>query len=943
MMKKQKNLIGILALCMWGWLLFGANTEISEAYSWTSFEKSPRVIQIDSGSASTIDPDAINLGLVGIENTITVYTANGSIKATEPLYQSKSIAFAVNETARVTKAGIYKGRYVDLVFKNTGPSGGSISLSTTGTISFYRTNQNSSEYYTNYLTMTIVDHETSETFKNNTFYLPTFNSSINYPLGQYVKGYDKQKTNSYYIAADDSFIKTSTYLDIKSMPSFDLISSTGNSQGYFTVYGNMDATGYKFGSVSNVSSATAINFFQSSLKSPLPVDYLPLAIPKTATPSEDQKSMELTMEQTLSKQSKDSYIPSGDSFELSIVEENTKFLNVKKEDFTLSIDGNTIANDGSSYTLGVARSGDKTAITVSLKTDFLKELNKNTQSKVLKINQKSAIIDDETTMKDAINEKKFTMPVSAALSYDLKFDDASALEKSVVTPNQDVSLTLTPPLTADITTGYKVTKGTQLSDIPIDNLVANQKNTVYGWDQVSLAYAVPTTILNTAGNQTVVVNLVSGTFGNTVPVNVVINVQSDYVLTYDSNGGQGIVPKQDTFNTSSSITIANGTTLSKEGSRFVGWSLVKAPTSTDKIYRPGDTYGSSASEKKSVTLYAVWKLNTVLYTSWNSSTLIKELTESIYRNTEEVLIPFYWNVSDKTKYEVQIRLGNEVISTQTIENTVDNQPLTKEELGILLEKVPNNGDNMLSVDFYELDEKGEIIDLSEPNDTLELKLNIELPPISEYTVNFVDEKNNVLHAPYSDSADTGSTVKLDEVAAINEIIDGLKAANYDLTESPANELLLGASSNSVTYKFTGTLKLLSAPSAFDFDIQKVSIKAEKFTNPEIKGDALVVSDTRANKVKWNLKAKLEQPLMSLDDNDVIIPDSIKYGNQEEVITLTDENAVIFSHTNTVSGQYNVTQEHWSKGDGFFLDLAPGAVKALGKYQAKMIITLEDAK
>lgn len=943
MMKKQKNLIGIFAFCMWGWFLFGANTEISEAYSWTSFGNSPKVIQIDSGSASTIDPDAINLGLVGIDNMITVYSTNGVVKTSEPLYQSKSIGFAVNETARVTKAGIYKGRYVDLIFKNTGFTAGSISLSSNGTISFYRTNTSANDAATNYLTMTIVDHETSVPFTNNTFYLPAYNSSISYPLGQYVKGYDKQQTNAFYIASDDAFMKTSTYLDTTSMSSFNLISSTGNSQGYFTVYGKMSTTGYKFGSVSSISSAAAIHFFQSSLKSPLPVDYLPLTIPKTAEPSTDQKSMELTMEQTLSKQSIESYIPTDDSFDLSIVEENTQFLDINKEDFTLSIDGNTIANDGNSYTLDVVQSGTKATITVSLKTDFLKELNKNTQSKVLKINQSSTISGDETAMKAAIDEKKFTIPVTAALSYDLKFDDASALAKSVVTPNQDVTLELGPPLTANVMTGYMVTKGTKLSDIPITNLIKEPRNTVYNWDEVTASYANPTTVLNTTGNQVVVVNLVSDTFGNTTPVNMLINVQNDYVLTYDANGGQGTVPKQETFNAATSVTIANGEALSKEGSKFIGWSLVKNPTSQDKIYRPGETYGSTASEKESATLYAVWKLDTVLYTSWSKSTSMKELERSIYRNTEEVAIPFYWNVSDEAKYEVQVRLDKEVILTQIIENTVEDQPITEAELTILLEKVPTNGENILTVEFYELDADGGYINSSVPDDILKLTLTIEIPPISEYAVNFVDEKNNILHSPYVGSANTGSTVKLDELTAVIEIIDELKAANYDLTESPANELLIGTGTNSVTYKFTGTLKLLSAPSSLDFDIKKVAIKAEKFTNPKVKGDSLVVSDTRADKLKWNLKAKLDQPLTSLEDSDVVIPNSIKYNNQDEEVTLTDEDVVIFSYTNTVSGQYDITHERWSKGDGFLLDLEPGAVKALGKYQAKMTITLENAK
>lgn len=223
-------------------------------------------------------------------------------------------------------------------------------------------------------------------------------------------------------------------------------------------------------------------------------------------------------------------------------------------------------------------------------------------------------------------------------------------------------------------------------------------------------------------------------------------------------------------------------------------------------------------------------------------------------------------------------------------------------------------------------------------------INISVGPNSaEYSINFVDEKGNTLHSPYIGSEQIGTTVKLDELTEVQDIVDGLKANNFDLVESPENDLLIASGTNSVTYKFTGTLKLLSAPNILDFDIQKVSIKAEKFKNPEIKGDALVISDTRADLLEWNLKAKLDQPLTSLENEDVIIPDSIKYNNQDGEVTITDEDTVIFSHTNTASGKYNVTQERWSKGDGFLIDLAPGAVKMLGKYQAKMTITLENAK
>ncbi|MGM0219435.1 MucBP domain-containing protein [Enterococcus sp. AZ126] len=231
--------------------------------------------------------------------------------------------------------------------------------------------------------------------------------------------------------------------------------------------------------------------------------------------------------------------------------------------------------------------------------------------------------------------------------------------------------------------------------------------------------------------------------------------------------------------------------------------------------------------------------------------------------------------------------------------------------------------------------------------TAETKINIEVLPESttaDYTVKFVDEKGNNLREPYVGTEETGTTIKLNELTAIQDIIKELQADNYDLTESPfGNVLLISNGKNEVVYKFSGTLKLISAPTVLDFDINKVNIAAARFTDPKVVGEPLVISDTRADKVKWHLKAKLDQPLTSLENNTVVIPESIKYNNDDEEITLTDEDVVIFSHTNTVSGSYDITEEHWSKGDGFLIDLAPGAVRALGKYQAKMTITLENAK
>lgn len=217
---------------------------------------------------------------------------------------------------------------------------------------------------------------------------------------------------------------------------------------------------------------------------------------------------------------------------------------------------------------------------------------------------------------------------------------------------------------------------------------------------------------------------------------------------------------------------------------------------------------------------------------------------------------------------------------------------------------------------------------------------------TELTVNFVDEKDNPIHEPYVDETLIGSSVDLRKNVEVTDILTKLKAENYDLTKKPENEVLLisdDEKSNVVTYKFTGILKILSAPDLFDFEVKKATINAVKFTDPKIIGQPLVVSDTRADKVTWNLKAKVEEPLTSLSDEQAKMPDSIKYKYQDDELTLTDQNVVIFSHLNTVSGSYDVTKERWSKGEGFMLDLEPGSIKALGKYHAQITITLENAK
>ncbi|MGX7243487.1 hypothetical protein ACWOC1_01410 [Enterococcus quebecensis] len=147
----------------------------------------------------------------------------------------------------------------------------------------------------------------------------------------------------------------------------------------------------------------------------------------------------------------------------------------------------------------------------------------------------------------------------------------------------------------------------------------------------------------------------------------------------------------------------------------------------------------------------------------------------------------------------------------------------------------------------------------------------------------------------------------------------------------------------VIFYYFGTLKIQSSPSLFDFGVQTANIKGMKLAKPDISGSPLIITDTRSTKQKWNLKAKISEPLKSLEDEKIIMTDVIKYKNSTEEVTLTNSDSVIFTPENTNSGEYNLTEDYWSKGEGFLMDFPAGSIKALGKYNAQITITLENAK
>lgn len=145
----------------------------------------------------------------------------------------------------------------------------------------------------------------------------------------------------------------------------------------------------------------------------------------------------------------------------------------------------------------------------------------------------------------------------------------------------------------------------------------------------------------------------------------------------------------------------------------------------------------------------------------------------------------------------------------------------------------------------------------------------------------------------------------------------------------------------------GVLTFVSAPKSLDFGQKVESLKENtEAVNPTIVGDPLVVADNRGKFKSWTLSAQLLKPLTHVDGK-TVLKNAIYYKGKEdgkEVINeITGTTRPIVTHTHTSAGNYDISQEEWSKGDGFRIILPPGAVDKLGKYSATIEFTLAYTK
>ncbi|MGC6768510.1 hypothetical protein ACYSNR_11385 [Enterococcus sp. LJL128] len=213
--------------------------------------------------------------------------------------------------------------------------------------------------------------------------------------------------------------------------------------------------------------------------------------------------------------------------------------------------------------------------------------------------------------------------------------------------------------------------------------------------------------------------------------------------------------------------------------------------------------------------------------------------------------------------------------------------------------------------------------------------------LAAITVQFLKEDDSIVHNEIILSDKTvGETVNLQTIKEITTAIQNIIDDDYKLISRPSDEqsVLVNAGGTVVQYKFSGMLKLKSAPSVINFGIHERDINATamRINNPEYDKD-LIVRDTRAVRTRWTLTAALTSPMQSTDKK-ATLTDSIRYVYNGNEIVLNSGDQPIMEHTNPDDAPWNVsdTWEKTEKGDGLKLDVVPVEITQLGIYQGEIL-------
>lgn len=98
-------------------------------------------------------------------------------------------------------------------------------------------------------------------------------------------------------------------------------------------------------------------------------------------------------------------------------------------------------------------------------------------------------------------------------------------------------------------------------------------------------------------------------------------------ITFDLDGGDGEKPKEKEVRKGWSVLLPTGEGLSKTGYKFVGWSTMKDGEIIEDRYRP----------ERDITLYAVWRENTVAITLKGNGAEQADIVKNVPKNQEITL------------------------------------------------------------------------------------------------------------------------------------------------------------------------------------------------------------------------------------------------------------------------------------------------------------------
>ena len=209
---------------------------------------------------------------------------------------------------------------------------------------------------------------------------------------------------------------------------------------------------------------------------------------------------------------------------------------------------------------------------------------------------------------------------------------------------------------------------------------------------------------------------------------------------------------------------------------------------------------------------------------------------------------------------------------------------------------------------------------------------------SDVIVKFIDdaEPPQSIVNDITFTQEIGTSIDLKKEKSVLDVIEELKKKYEQILPDPTNLVEFTSDPTTIEYKFKGRLTYVSFPEAFDFKLNVASYKKIRIDDPTVIGMPLVVSDTRASSPGWSLKVKLTEELLN-EDGHTTLKNAVRYKSGETETILNDQALKIAQ--NLKPGEYNVSKDWNPEGNGFKVEIAPGAVNALGKYHGEILLEL----